>query len=87
MAEREIQEKWQSMREQVIKYMPDFDRKYDISDVQLSIKTKIVGASDDRSCYVYSEGNRIGVMSGKIDTIFHAMEKILRIIEMKDDDV
>lgn len=46
---------------------------------QLAIKTKPVGAYDDRSCQVVRRGRVFSVMSGKIDTIFFAMERILEL--------
>ena len=39
---------------------------------QFSVKTKITGASDDRSCYISRNGRVIKVLSGKIDTIILA---------------
>ena len=51
---------------------------------QLSVKTKIYGKSDDRSCSVEYNDKCITVMSGKIDTIFHAMEQVQNYIEKND---
>lgn len=69
------------MEEQVMRYVPDFHDHFRFIGPQLAIKTKLVGSHDDRSCYVFRNGNIFSVMSGKIDTIFHAVERILSMIE------
>ena len=66
-----------AMEEQIMKYVPQFKDTFTYVAPQYSIKTKVVGAFDDRSCSVINENRYISVMSGKIDTIFHAMERIL----------
>ncbi|OFC70466.1 hypothetical protein BFC18_13000 [Alteromonas confluentis] len=76
-----IRTKRSLMEEQVRRYMPDFLDKFEFVGPQLSIKTKLVGATDDRSCYVNKQGRTFVVMSGKIDTIFYASEAILSMIE------
>jgi hypothetical protein len=54
--------------------------------IQLAVKTKPIGSFDDRSCHVYREGRKFVVMSGKIDTIFFATERILSMIEAEHAD-
>lgn len=48
---------------------------------QLSIKTKPVGTFDDGSCHVLQNGRVFTVLSGKIDKIFFAVERILSLVE------
>lgn len=70
-----------AMEEQISLNVPAFRDLFRFVGVQLAIKTKPVGQSDDRSCYVFREGRIFSVMSGKIDTIFFAVERILSMIE------
>ena len=74
------------MEEQVMRYVPGFKDVFRFIGPQLSIKTKPVGSFDDRSCYVYKGGRVFSVMSGKIDTIFFAVERILSLIEAMPDE-
>ena len=76
-----IDKKIHAMEEHISKYVPEFRDMFEYESPQLSMKTKIIGATDDRSCYVDMEGRCIQVMSGKIDTIFHAMERVLYYLE------
>jgi glycine/D-amino acid oxidase-like deaminating enzyme len=69
------------MEQQIARYIPDFRGTFSFMGPQLSIKTKPTGAYDDRSCHVYQQGRVFSVMSGKIDTIFFAVERILSMIE------
>ena len=69
------------MEEQVSRYLPTFKESFRFVGPQLAIKTKPVGNFDDRSCSVFRRGRVFHVMSGKIDTIFFAMERILSFIE------
>lgn len=73
------------MEEQVSRYIPGFRDIFTFMGPQLSIKTKPTGAYDDRSCHVYRDGRMFSVMSGKIDTIFFAVERILSMIEAMPD--
>jgi hypothetical protein len=73
------------MEQQIARYIPDFLDIFTFMGPQLSIKTKPTGAYDDRSCHVYQEGRIFSVMSGKIDTIFFAVERILSMIEALPD--
>ena len=69
------------MEAQVSRYYPAFQNQFEYVGPQLSVKTKIEGATDDRSCYVEKEGRTFKVLSGKIDTIFHASDTILSMLE------
>ena len=73
--------KIKAMEEQVSRYLPTFRESFRFVGPQLAIKTKPVGNFDDRSCSVFRRGRVFHVMSGKIDTIFFAMERILAFIE------
>jgi hypothetical protein len=73
--------KMKTMEDQMIAYVPGFRDVFRFVGPQLSIKTKPTGSFDDRSCYVFKEGRVFSVMSGKIDTIFFAAERILSAIE------
>lgn len=70
-----------AMEDQIARYLPAFRDQFRFVGPQLSIKTKPVGAFDDRSCHVYRTGRSFTVLSGKIDTIFFAVERILSLIE------
>ena len=76
-----VEAKVRAMEEQVSRYLPSFRENFRLIGPQLSIKTKPVGNFDDRSCSVFRRGRVFHVMSGKIDTIFFAMERILSFIE------
>jgi hypothetical protein len=80
-----LDEKTKLMESQISKYLPDFCNTFKFVEPQLSIKTKLVGESDDRSCYVSKNGRKFTVMSGKIDTIFFASERILSLIEAEHE--
>lgn len=70
-----------AMQEQIERYIPDFAGHFRFVGPQFAIKTKPIGRFDDRSCYVFRKGRMFHVMSGKIDTIFFAVERILSFIE------
>ncbi len=76
-----INEKRRLMEEQITRYLPAFQDAMRYLGPQFAIKTKPVGNVDDRSCYVFRAGRVLTVMSGKIDTIFHAQERVLNFIE------
>lgn len=80
-----IECKRQLMEVQIRRYYPQFNEHFEYVSPQLSIKTKIIGATDDRSCYVAKHDRRFVVMSGKIDTIFYASEAILSMIEAENE--
>ena len=74
-------DKINKMEEHISKYVPNFKDMFDYVDPQFGIKTKIIGATDDRSCSITTNGRKIDIMSGKIDTIFFAMEQVMRYME------
>ena len=76
-----VQARRLAMEMQISRYLPGFRQSFRYVGPQLSIKTKPVGNFDDRSCSVIRRGRVFHVMSGKIDTIFFAMERILSFIE------
>ena len=76
-----VEAKIRAMEDQVSHYLPTFKESFRFVGPQLAIKTKPVGNFDDRSCSVFRRGRVFHVMSGKIDTIFFAMERILSFIE------
>ena len=73
------------MEQHISRYVPGFKDVFRFVGPQLSMKTKPTGAFDDRSCYVFKTGRVFSVMSGKIDTIFFAVERILSLIEAVSD--
>ncbi len=79
-----VTRKRRQMEEQVQRYYPRFREEFEFAEPQLSVKTKLYGAADDRSCYVAKVGRRFKVMSGKIDTIFYAADTILSMIESEN---
>lgn len=76
-----LYDKINKMENHISKYVPEFTHMFKYVSPQFGIKTKIIGATDDRSCSVESNGRRINIMSGKIDTIFVAMEQVLNHIQ------
>jgi len=82
----EIRAKRSAMEKQISVNMPAFGDCFRFAGVQLAIKTKPIGRFDDRSCHVYRDGRIFVVMSGKIDTIFFATERILSSIEAERSD-
>lgn len=79
-----LDEKAAAMETQISQYLPNFRDISHRVGVQLSIKTKPIGSFDDRSCVVNRDGRIFSVMSGKIDTIFFAVERILSAIESEE---
>ena len=80
LAKREL------MEAQVMENMRRFKDIFRFAGVQLAVKTKPVGNFDDRSCHVYRNGRVFSVLSGKIDTVFFAVERILSSIETEQSD-
>ena len=76
-----LNDKIAKMEEHISKYVPSYRDRFTYLAPQFAIKTKIFGAVDDRSCSVNRSGRIISVMSGKIDTIFHGMERVLHHME------
>lgn len=79
-----IHEKRGLFEAQIRRYYPAFDESFTYVGPQLSMKTKPVGAEDNRACYVFRQGRVFCVMSGKIDTIFVAAERIISSIGQPD---
>ncbi len=80
-----INAKLRLMVDQACENVAYFRDHYRFLGPQISIKTKPIGGSDDRSCYVGRQGRIFSVMSGKIDTIFFATERILNMMEADGD--
>lgn len=78
--------KRQAMEAQISVNIPNFRDYFKFAGVQLAIKTKPIGNFDDRSCHVYRDGRLFSVLSGKIDTVFFAMERILASIEAEQSN-
>lgn len=76
-----VRHKLHVMSEQVRENVPGFLDHFRFLGPQLSVKTKPLGQTADRSCYVGRHGRVFSVLSGKIDTIFFATERILSMIE------
>lgn len=68
------------MEDQIVRYIPGFRDIFRYVGPQHSVKTKPVGAADDRACRVFQNGHLISVLSGKIDGIFYAADRVLEII-------
>ncbi len=81
-----VTDKARLMEEQIKRYIPAFSDTFRFVGPQLAMKTKPLGSFDDRSCYVYQNGRIFSVMSGKIDTIFFATERILSMLEAAGKD-
>jgi hypothetical protein len=81
-----VADKRSAMEAQIRENMPTFCERFRFMGIQLAVKTKPIGSFDDRSCHVYREGRKFVVMSGKIDTIFFATERILSMIEAEHAD-
>ena len=76
-----IDERRRAMVEQITHFLPEFSDQFKFLGPQIAIKTKPIGMHDDRSCYVFKQGRTFSVLSGKIDTIFFAVERILAMLE------
>lgn len=75
-----VKEKRMAMEAQASVNFPAFREMFRFAGIQLGIKTKPIATYDDRSCYVFQDGRIFSVMSGKIDTIFFATERILSLM-------
>lgn len=76
-----VEQKLAQMTAQVGQYVKEFAGDFRFLGPQLAIKTKPIGAYDDRSCHVWKKGRVFSVLSGKIDTVFFAVERILSLLE------
>lgn len=77
-----VSQKREEMERQISRYVPSFRETFRFLGPQLSIKTKPIGGYDDRSCYVFHDHRIFSVMSGKIDTVFFALQRILSLLEV-----
>lgn len=70
------------MEADMSRFLPDFREKFAFVEARTAIKTKpINSASAARPCLVdTAPDGTIRVMSGKIDTIFHAADEVLRLL-------
>ena len=82
-----VETKRRAMETQISVNMPGFGDRFRFMGIQLAMKTKPIGNFDDRSCHVSRQGRCFVVMSGKIDTIFFATERILTMIEATQSDL
>lgn len=82
-----VERKRRAMEDEIMVNVPAFRDVFQFVGIQTAIKTKPLGKSDDRSCYVYRDGRIFSVMSGKIDTIFFATERILSMLEAENSAV
>lgn len=62
-------------------YYESFLKNWKFQGFQISVKTKPVGESANRACTITNNGRLVQVMSGKIDTIFYASDKIIEILQ------
>lgn len=81
ITDKEVADKVELMEEHIQKYIPGFKNKFSYIGPQYSIKTKLLGENDDRSCYVSTDNRVISVFSGKIDTIFFAAQQVFDYLE------
>lgn len=70
-----------AMEQEISAYVPDYRDRFRFLAPQRAIKTKPLGSYDDRSCQVFRDGRCFHVLSGKIDTVFFAVERILSVLE------
>jgi hypothetical protein len=69
-----------AMEQQISRYISAFRDIFRFVGPQHSAKTKPLGASDDRASRVFQRGRVISVLSGKIDGIFYAADRVLEMI-------
>lgn len=74
------------MEAQIARYLPGFPELFHYINPQVAIKTKVVAAHDDRSCTVSRRGRVFSVLSGKIDGVFFATERILELLDASIKD-
>jgi hypothetical protein len=74
------------MEAQIARYLPAFPELFRYVGPQLAIKTKVVAAHDDRSCTVSRCGRVVPILSGKIDGVFFATERIPELLEATTRD-
>lgn len=76
----DVQERRTLFEEQMAAFLPGFDDGLEFVGPQLSIKTKVEGASADRSCQVFRRDRLVTVLSGKVDTVFYALSAVVEIL-------
>ena len=74
------------MEEQISRYVPNLQGGLSLRRPAAFDQDQAIGRFDDRSCYVFKNGRVFSVMSGKIDTIFFAVDRILSLIESMPDE-
>ncbi|MDA7592287.1 NAD(P)/FAD-dependent oxidoreductase [Rhodobacteraceae bacterium] len=72
-----LQSKANAIIEHMKYYYEQLTENWEMVEYQISAKTKPISASANRACSIRKDGPVISVMSGKIDTIFHAYEGII----------
>jgi hypothetical protein len=72
-----LKEKYTLMEKEVSVYINNFKDIFELVGTQLSIKTKPMGKSDDRSLKLTNVNNYLSVLPGKIDNIFQASDWVL----------
>ena len=75
--EAQVRAKRQLMEQQVRPFLPAFNDLFEFAGPQFAIKTKPTGLADNRACGVEFQGRQVRVLSGKIDTIFFATDRVL----------
>jgi hypothetical protein len=65
------------MEQQVRPFLPAFSDLFEFVGPQFAVKTKPTGLADNRACSVEFHGRQVRVLSGKIDTIFFATDRVL----------
>jgi hypothetical protein len=80
VSQSELHEIRNRAQDDVSHYFPEFTKHFSYSGDQLSIKTKNLSKSADRSCKVTRIDDTINVMSGKLDTIFHAEREVFKLL-------
>jgi len=81
VTEQIVETKRGAMEAQMQHYMPSFGEIARYVGPQISMKTKPVGEHDDRMCRVYRNDRVFSILSGKIDTVFFALDRILAALE------
>ena len=76
LSQQEIEIIRNKMEIDVAAYFPSFERDFSFVSPQYSIKTKPNSNSASRACDVKLRSNIATVMSGKLDTIFHAEDEL-----------
>ena len=81
----DVEERRRLFEQQMATFLPGFEEGLEFVGPQLSIKTKVEGASADRSCQVFQRDRLVTVLSGKVDTIFFALSAVVEILAASSD--